>query len=68
MDGSGDSRIQWDPAKADEVDAAKAQFDSLTKKGYNAYAMRRNGDKGEQVREFDPEAAKIILAPPIRGG
>jgi hypothetical protein len=68
MSDEGDSRIIWDPANQEEVDAARATFDRLTKKGYQAYAVRRGGEKGERVREFDPAAERLILAPATRGG
>lgn len=64
----GDVRIIWNPDIPAEVAAAKKSFDDLTKKGHLAFAVKRSGDKGEQIREFDPEAEKIILAPPMRGG
>ena len=64
----GDVKTVWDPGNVDEVAAAKQTFDDLRKKGYLAFAVKRNGDKGEQIREFDPDAAKVILAPPMAGG
>jgi len=64
----GDVRIIWNPDIPAEVAAAKKSFDDLTKKGHLAFAVRRTGDKGDQIREFDPDAEKIILAPPMRGG
>ncbi len=63
----GDVPIGWDLDKPDEIAAAKAIFDSLTKKGYLAY--RFQGDKkGTHIRHFDPNAEKIILTPALRGG
>lgn len=70
MDPSaGDLKIIWDPGNKAEVKAAKDQFDALIKKGQHlAYKVTAKGGKGEQIREFDPEAEKIILAPALRGG
>lgn len=69
MSKEGDTRTMWNPANADEVAAAKRTFDELTKKGYLAYvATNERGDKGEQIRVFDPEVGKIILVPQMRGG
>ncbi len=65
---AGDVRVMWNPDNAAEVAAAKKTFDEMTKKGHLAFAVKKTGDKGVQVREFDPEAEKIILAPPMRGG
>lgn len=64
----GDVKTVWDPENAEEVKAAKRTFDDLRKKGFLAFAVKRNGDKGEQIREFDADAAKVILAPPMAGG
>jgi hypothetical protein len=51
-----------------EVDAAKALFDSLKKKRYFAYTVKGDGGKGRVIHEFDPDAEKIIMALPMRGG
>lgn len=68
MDGSGDTKIIWDSDQPEEVKVARETFKKLRKKGYNAYSVRRLGEKGEVVTEFDPDAEKIILAPPMSGG
>ncbi len=68
MGREGDSRLMWNPANKEEVAAAKKMFDDLRAKGHFAYAVKKKGDKGEMIREFDPEAGKVILAPPMRGG
>lgn len=68
MGGRGDTRLMWDPTRPDEVAAAKKTFDELTKKKYLAYKVKKKGEPGEMIRAFDPEAGKIILAPPMQGG
>jgi hypothetical protein len=75
LDASGDVRHMWSKDNPDEVSAAKALFDSLVKprskggKGHLAYkAEGKDGHKGEQLREFDPEAERIILVPQMVGG
>jgi hypothetical protein len=68
MSDEGDSRIIWDPANHDEVDAARRTFDDLTKKGYQAYEVRRGGERGQRVRQFDPSLERLILAPATVGG
>ncbi len=65
----GDYRITWDPDSADEVAAAKASFDALLgTKRYMAFNLAKPGDRGEQIREFDPTAGTLILTPPLAGG
>jgi hypothetical protein len=68
MDGSGDKKEIWDPDNHDEVDAARETFNRLTKKGYLAFKVKRDGEKGSQIHEFDADAGKIILCPPVQGG
>lgn len=68
MDQTGDTRTIFDPNNPDEVDVARETFKSLKKKGYIAYSVKKDGEKGEVMTEFDANAGKIILAPPLRGG
>lgn len=68
LDDTGDTKLIWDRSKQDEVDAAKAMFTTLKKKGYFAYSVVDNGENGEVVTEFDPTAERIIMAPQLQGG
>lgn len=68
MDRTGDTRMIWSSQNPDEVDAAKATFDKLKKKGYLAYTVTEDGEKGEVIRNFDKHAEKIIMAPQLVGG
>lgn len=68
MGMEGDLKQIWDADNAEEVKAAKDAYDRLTKKGYKAFAVKKSGDKGEAITEFDPELEKIIMVPPISGG
>lgn len=64
----GDTKLIWDVDNEVEVENAERTFDDLVKKGYSAFAVKKDGEKGKVVTEFDPYAEKIILAPAIRGG
>lgn len=69
MTKTGDVKLIWDKNKSDEVEAAKALFDKMIKKpGYKAYAVAKEGEKGSIIAKFDPDAEKIIMAPPLQGG
>jgi len=69
MTGHGDIRKVWNAANRDEVDDAKRSFEHLVKeKRYLAFRVAENGEKSEQIREFDGQAGKMILVPPVAGG
>lgn len=68
-DGTGDTRIMWDPKNKDEVAAAKAAFDAAKDKGMLAYKVDDDGGRtGEVIREFDKKAGKIIMVRQPVGG
>lgn len=69
LDRSGDTRVMWDRKNKEEVEAARRQFDDLTKQGYMAYrAEGKEGTQGEQIRSFDKNAERIILVKQLVGG
>ena len=68
LDQTGDTKVAWDSENDDEIAAARRTFNDLRGKGYLAFRVNKQGDKGQEMREFDPEAEKIILAPQMRGG
>ena len=68
IDKSGDTKIIWDRNNADEVANAKKVFDDLKAKRFMAYKVDDHGDKSEVIREFDPNAEKLIMSPPLVGG
>jgi hypothetical protein len=68
MDGTGDTKIIWDATKKDEVDIAREAFNKLKKKGYSAFEVKKGGDKGTKIDEFDPDAEKLIMTPALQGG
>lgn len=68
MDLSGDTKVIWDMSRKKEVKHAEDTFNKLKKKGYLAYTVKGNGDKGEVMHTFDPKAEKIIMAPRVVGG
>lgn len=68
LDHTGDTKLLWNKDNEDEVDAARTTFQSLTKKGYAAFSVNKKGDQGEQIKQFDPTAERIILVPALVGG
>jgi hypothetical protein len=65
---AGDTKVIWDPDNTDEVAAAKAQFETLTKKGFAAYTVDDKGKRKEKIHKFDAKHEKLILAPAMVGG
>lgn len=69
MGQKGDSRHMWNPDNKDEVAAAKRIWDDLVgKKKFLGFKVKKDGEPGERMREFDPQAGKLIIAPPMSGG
>jgi len=64
----GDTKVIWDPKNEDEIEAAEAQFDTLVEKGFTAFAVKKDGEKGKKITAFDPDAGKIIMVPKLVGG
>ena len=65
---AGDLKVIWDSENEDEVSAARTQFESLIKKGFNAFSVDKKGEAGRKITKFDPDAEKIIMIPAIVGG
>ena len=69
MDKTGDSKLIWDPAIPEEVEAARNTFEKLkSKKSYMAYSVNDDGEKGDVLHSFDPSIAKMIMAPAMVAG
>jgi hypothetical protein len=69
MDETGDTKIMWSRDNEDEIAVARRTFDDMKKKGYTAFRVTgKDGVAGEQMREFDPGAERIIFTKPQAGG
>ena len=69
MGEPGDTKHIWDKRKEDEVEAARTLYKTLTKKGYRAFHVTgKDGEKGEQMTEFDKDADRMIFVPQMQGG
>lgn len=66
--GTGDTKTIWNPDAPDEVEAARDTFKSLRKKGYAIYRAGTDGERGEVMSEFDPQARKLIAVRAVVGG
>jgi hypothetical protein len=69
LDHTGDTRVMWDRHNPAEVDIAKAAFAKAQKSGALIYkAEGKKGERGEQIREFDPDVERMVVVPRIVGG
>ncbi len=67
LDHTGDTRLEWDASRPDEVAAARASYDKLKAKSYLAYRVTASGER-EVIRQFDPAAENIVMTPQLAGG
>ena len=58
------------PRDGDKVVEAdvEQEFSRLVRQNYAAYRIDPETGNGEQIREFDPDAAEILLCPALVGG
>lgn len=68
LDPTGHLEFAWDKHDLESVRAVGDKFADMKKKGFRAFKMNEDGSKGEQVDDFDPEAGRYLLSPPLRGG
>lgn len=64
----GDTKLIWNPDNDEEVKAAKSHFRKLIDKGFQAFSVKKDGEKGKKVTAFDPGMEMIIMVPAIAGG
>jgi hypothetical protein len=69
MSHEGDTPFKWNKNDPVEVENARRTFEFFTKeKKFFAFKEKRMGGQGDQIREFDPNAEKIIFVPQSVGG
>ena len=64
----GDTKTTWNPDNEDETAAAKATYETLKKKGYQAFRTTSSGEKSTRLESFDPKAGVILMVPQLKGG
>ena len=68
MDRRGDTRHQFDRDDAKSVATARALFEDLTRQGYRAVALAKNGEQGELLTRFDAKTERMLFIPRLKGG
>jgi hypothetical protein len=67
MDATGDSRFEFNPSDASELEEAERRFKGLTEAGFTA-AVRTSRGQSELIRGFDPAAEETLFFPRLKGG
>jgi hypothetical protein len=69
MDRSGDGlKLSWNSENDQEVEAARTTFNDYRSRGYDLFSLGDGDERGERMREFDPDVAGILAIPRMRGG
>jgi len=68
MDGSGDTRHEFDVSDLASIALAEERFKELTGKGFQAVALGKNGGSGELIGKFDPKVEQTLFIPQLVGG
>lgn len=68
MGVEGDTKYTWDRNSPAEVEAARATYEVLTKKGYAAWRLRADGSQEGCLKVFDPAAERVLYSPQMAGG
>ena len=68
MDRSGDTRHAFDASDADAIGAAEDRFKELTRRGYRAVALGKDGKPGDLLTRFNPEVEETLFVPQLVGG
>jgi hypothetical protein len=68
MDPNGDTRHTFDVSDAAAIALAEERFRELTRRGFRAVALGKNGGPGELIRTFDPTVDETLFIPQLQGG
>jgi len=64
----GATTVTWDPGSVEEVEAARAQFNTLMDRGFSALKLNAGAGEGNKIDRFDAKAEKILMFPILTGG
>ena len=65
----GHAEVHWKKSDKKDTDIARETFIKYKAQGYAIYRVDpKTGDKGELLKEFDPNAEKLIAVAPMAGG
>lgn len=64
----GDLKLEWNSDNNAETELAKKAFEKAKKDGMLIYKMKKDGSQGAQIKDWDPNAERIIATPALVGG
>lgn len=67
LDSTGHTRVKWNPKVPEEVNYAREVFDAMKAKGHAIFKVDKEG-RQFRMREFDPEAKRMVMVPHMVGG
>jgi hypothetical protein len=68
MDGSGDTRHEFDVTDIASIALAEQRFMELTGNGFRAVALGKDEGSGELIDTFDPNVEQTLFIPQLKGG
>jgi len=68
LDGTGDTRHEFDVADPQDVQRAEERFRELTGRGFRAVALKQEGSPGQLLRQFDSNVERTLFIPQLQGG
>lgn len=68
LNETGDTPFEFNVNDEYDIDRAKTLFDKKLSEGFTAYYVDPFGIEEGEMSEFDPQAGKIIFAPPVKAG
>jgi len=65
----GDETVRWDKDDPASVENARKKFlEFLAERKGMAIRMNEDGQKGDKMTDFDPDAERVVLMPLVVGG
>lgn len=66
---NGHTEVTWHQGNDEEVAAARATFEAMTSRGYQAFRPGpQKGERGGRITTFDPSVERMLLFPALQGG
>ena len=68
LNAQGDEKVEWDTEVQETVETAASRFAELLLTGSIPIIPSHGGNAAKRLQEFDPNAERIVMIPPMQGG